>query len=279
MSLLFEGMARITRDEFAKRFDIGVPLDETHLGNEDVLMMYGPNAGANTSWWNQQQNGNVIPLLEVEDATMNCDTVKIILTEPRRPRQCLAIMGQWESYHIHKFMRLPPDTVKTGLDMTLPLRSVSRTHSHKGITQHMPRPLAVERYNVMLVEYLKGLKGVLAKLRPIAETVAKDNTIVVLVCNHGQSELLVNFICTNKARGLDLSQVLVFTTDTKTRDLVEALGVAAFYDEKASHILTRIHLMACKCFSPQYSSLFIPHPSKNRHSKGCRMKQQGDTET
>ena len=115
--------------------------------------------------------------------------------------------------------------------------------SNKGMTQYAPRPLAVQRYDSMLVEYLQGLKSVLAKLSPIASKVAKNNTIVVLVCNHGQSELLVNFICTNKARGLDLGQVLVFATDTKTRDLVEGLGVTAFFDEKVSDrswILTRI---------------------------------------
>jgi len=233
MNTLFQGMARVNRDEFAKRLDIGIPLDQTKEGNQDVLLLYSPMAGANASRYQQYFQGNDIPLLPVEDATLNCDTVKIILTEPQKTRQCLAIMGQWESYHVHKFMRLPPDEIRTGINHNLPLRSVSRMHSsNKGMTQYAPRPLAVQRYDSMLVEYLQGLKSVLAKLSPIASKVAKNNTIVVLVCNHGQSELLVNFICTNKARGLDLGQVLVFATDTKTRDLVEGLGVTAFYDEK-----------------------------------------------
>lgn len=234
MQGLFQGMARVNRDEFARRFDLGIPLDKTTPGNEDVLMLYSPKAEGNRSVFAQASQGYDIPMLPVEDATANCDTVKIILTEPRRHRHCMAIMGQWESYHIHKYMRLPADEIRTGLDKKYPLRSVARTHSNKGITQHPPRLAVVDRYNAMMVEYLQELKAVLAKLKPIAAKVAKDNTIIVLVCNHGQSELLVNFICTSKARGLDLSQVLVFTTDTKARDLVAGLGVAHFNDEKVS---------------------------------------------
>jgi hypothetical protein len=34
-------------------------------------------------------------------------------------------------------------------------------------------------------------------------------TVVVMTCNHGQSELLLNFVCSTKARGFDLTNVLV----------------------------------------------------------------------
>jgi len=40
MENLFAGMARVNRDAFAKKFDVGVPLDETKPGNEDVLILY-----------------------------------------------------------------------------------------------------------------------------------------------------------------------------------------------------------------------------------------------
>jgi hypothetical protein len=41
----------------------------------------------------------------------------------------------------------------------------------------------------------------------------------------------MNFACSARTRGFDLSQVLVFATDLKTKALAEGLGLTAFYDE------------------------------------------------
>ena len=60
------------------------------------------------------------------------------------------------------------------------------------------------------------------------------NTIIVMTCNMGQSELLVNFVCNAHSKGYDLSNVLVFPTDQSTKELAEGLGLATFYDEKVS---------------------------------------------
>ena len=57
---------------------------------------------------------------------------------------------------------------------------------------------------------------------------------MVLTCNHGQSELLMNFVCSAHARGFDLKNVLVFPTDFETKELAEGMGLATFYDEKVS---------------------------------------------
>ena len=92
MSVLFQSMVRIPRDEFAKGLDLGVPLDRTVQGNEDVLMLYSPRSEGTL---NRTTRGQAMPLLSVDDATVRCDTLKIVLTEPKRRRQCLAIMGQW----------------------------------------------------------------------------------------------------------------------------------------------------------------------------------------
>ena len=46
----------------------------------------------------------------------------------------------------------------------------------------------------------------------------------------GQSELLMNFVCSATARNLDLSAVLVFATDEETKELAEGLGLTAFFD-------------------------------------------------
>ena len=52
-----------------------------------------------------------------------------------------------------------------------------------------------------------------------------------MLCNHGQSVLLINFVCSARARNIDLSNLLVFTTDLETTDLVTSLGLTAYYDQ------------------------------------------------
>ena len=152
------------------------------------------------------------------------------MTEPDKRNECLALVGQWESYHVQKFMRLPQDGVKGAVSLANPLRHVSRLHMDSGLAQRIPTPPKVKEYNHQLVKYLSNLDTVLEELKPIAQQVARNNTIIAMVCNHGQSELLMNFVCSSRARGLDLSQVLVFATDVETRDLAQGLGLAAFYN-------------------------------------------------
>jgi SAM-dependent methyltransferase len=131
-------------------------------------------------------------------------------------------------------MRLPPDNVRTGIrwDVAAAIRRPDCIRHKRARPKSYPNPINVETFDQkILLPYLTQLPQTLAKLKPVAKSVARDNTIVVLVCNFGQSELLVNFICNARAKGFDLSQVLVFTTDLETQKIVEAFGVATFYDE------------------------------------------------
>uniref|UniRef100_A0A7S2SC18 Nucleotide-diphospho-sugar transferase domain-containing protein n=1 Tax=Eucampia antarctica TaxID=49252 RepID=A0A7S2SC18_9STRA len=81
-------------------------------------------------------------------------------------------------------------------------------------------------------EYLDSRVDLLKRLRPIAEKIARKNTIIVMVVNKGQSDLLMNFACSSKAKDFDLSNVLVFATDEDTYKIVAGLGLAVFYDSK-----------------------------------------------
>jgi hypothetical protein len=54
------------------------------------------------------------------------------------------------------------------------------------------------------------------------------------VCNFGQSELLLNFACNARAKGLDIGNVLVFATDQETKTLAESVGLTAYFDERVS---------------------------------------------
>lgn len=120
------------------------------------------------------------------------------------------------------------------VDEKHPLKYVSRVPGENGKVIERSRSFDTQTWDKLLVEYLNNLDPVLEQLKPIAAKAAKNNTIVVMVCNLGQSELLMNFACAARPRGLDLSQVLVFATDLETKALAEGLGLAAFYDELVS---------------------------------------------
>lgn len=82
--------------------------------------------------------------------------------------------------------------------------------------------------------YFESLDSTVSRLKPILSKIAVKNTIVVMVCNFGQSALLVNFVCAAKAKGYDISNVLLFATDEETLKLGKGLGLATFYDEAVS---------------------------------------------
>jgi hypothetical protein len=211
---------------------MGVPLDQSKGTNDEVLIMYSQANAMPTNPFPRKEAESMteLPLMDVQDATANCDFLNVILTDhSNKRRQCIALLGQYEAFHIQKFMRLPESGK---LDSSLPLRIVNRGAQSSGRkSTKPPTEEATAAYWEQLRTYLSSLDSVLKELAPIAKSVAVNNTIVVLVCNFGQSELLMNFICHARSRGLDLSAILVFATDVETLELAQGLGVTAFYDE------------------------------------------------
>lgn len=239
MRRVADGIARTSKEDFVKLYDFGIPYDRPQSDMADVLLLYQtehalPDEMKDESVWNR---GDEIPFISAADATKNCQQMNVILTKPPDSNpQCIAIMANYQSYHIQRWMRLPESS--GGLDGNLPLRLVSRGDAGNGRKSYKaPRPEDLRATFDMLRTYLSSLNDVLRELKPIAERVAKDNTIIVMTCNFGQSELLMNFACSAKARGFDLSNVLVFVTDAQTKEIAEGLGLAAFFDETVSQIL------------------------------------------
>ena len=50
-------------------------------------------------------------------------------------------------------------------------------------------------------------------------SIRNNPVVIVMVCNYGQSELFLNFICNAKRKYLDLSKILLFATDTEMYEL------------------------------------------------------------
>jgi hypothetical protein len=226
------GMARTTKDDFTSQLDLGVPLDKVINGSSSVLLIYNNQKSLPKAIKNNIGGGSdMIPDLSMADAMENCDYLNVLLTHHTFGReQCIAIVPQYESYHLQKWMRIDNGGA---LDKTYPLQKVSRGHQSNGRDQFNPPSIQdTHKQWDMLRKYLDSIHDVLEDLRPIVEKIAVQNTIIVMVCNFGQSELLMNFVCSAKARGFDISNILVFATDQETLDLAHSIGLAAYFDER-----------------------------------------------
>ncbi len=244
ISNVVAGIGRVNREAFAKAFDVGVPVSPSIYGNQDVLILYGKDSlplELNSS----SLSTTSIPLLSSPAAAAkNCLTMKMVLIQPEENTRCVAIMGQWPSYHVHKFMRIKK-TAKQGQvankgrlpnlgSLDNPFRYTGKTQSfYEGIG--VPRKYITEQSYSWFTEYMTRMKEASQTLKPIAKTLAKGgNTIIVMLCNQGLLELFINFVCSARSRNLDTSQILLFATDLETKELAEGLGITTFYDENVS---------------------------------------------
>jgi len=213
----------VDRMELNALLDMGIPTDPTKKGAEDAVILYSGTKSLPSST-------STTTRLTATEATKNCHTVKVILTEPAKQGECLALMPQWESYHIHKFMRLPD---YGGIDMKIPLRPVSRTADQKGREAGIPdyRLNTAPSYKA-LVDYLGALDDTLVELQPLLRTIATPKkSVIVSVVNYGQAVLFENFLCNARSKGLDTSHLLLFATDEKTYKLAMEYGVTVYYNE------------------------------------------------
>lgn len=251
ISHMFGGAARVSRNNFTAEYDLGVPWDETRQGAEDVLLLYTSHHAFPTSDATKTISGKGWPNIRFEsakDATEQCDVMKVVLVSSNQKTECLAIVPQWESYHVHKYMRWKED--RHLLNRKVPivskdysLKQVSRHHSEKGDRDaRAPTMRQTQRYVQMLSDYLQKLEPTLERLRLILDEMMQrlpvtnhrrnrrqPKAVVVMVCNYGQSELFLNFICSAKSRGLDISRILLFATDKDMYDLAKSIeGISVF---------------------------------------------------
>lgn len=253
------GLVRVKKDQFVEHFDYGPPMDKgSGTGEEDVLLFYNTEKALPTkeasSQRAQMDTGDGLLLMNINEATENCDSMNVVTTSnPGQTSQCLAIVGNYESYHVQRWMRLPSEGGQ--LSRSEPLRAVSRGHGKGGQTQFKPPGEdAIKQHWEMLKTYLDSLDEVLSELKPIAEKVAIDNTIIIMTCNMGQSELLMNFVCNARARGHSLQNILVFPTDIETKELAESMGLTTFYDSKV-HLLCMVSIHVSRTLSTKSHSL------------------------
>lgn len=116
------GMATTPKNSFTDMLDLGVPLDAHRPGSTDVLMIYSNKHVVPFDLMNYTGSG--LAQLSPEKATERCDYVHVILTDHndnRQRNQCLAIVPQYESYHIQRWGRFNAETkiVEKGFPLQL----------------------------------------------------------------------------------------------------------------------------------------------------------------
>ena len=231
-------MEYVNRTEFMESplgQQLGVPVDpNTPKDNDRVLFLYSEGNAYPTGVTNnpfqlhtnpqqaqqyQQQRSQLEDAqgnIPVDVATENCDLVHVVLTNPDRHKQCIAIVGQYESYHVHRYMRMPPPIIQPNgvpkpqpLNASFPLRSVQRGMQVGGRpSQNTPRTNFITKNWELLLKYKTNLTAILQQqLQPLLQSITNNNTdddkdsstVIVMVCNFGQSELLMNckFGCGN----------------------------------------------------------------------------------
>ena len=225
------GMKFIPREAFLNKFNVGYGVDKGSVGNEEVMLLY-QSEGALPS---TSKAGD--PDEDLDAALENCNRVHVVMVEPKpgprgsnaealKHKQCIAIVGQWESRHVHRFQR-----EKNKREYTDSFKYLQHHH-----LDSPPSNKDREASQQALLSYLTVVDDALVRLKPIAEKASlgsdnKPGPIIVMVANAGQMSFFANFVCSARHRHLDISRVLLFATDRYAYELATATGVQVFFDE------------------------------------------------
>lgn len=239
MSIFASGAVSVDKLEFKKALDYGVvDFHRPHGGEKKALVFYSSKkslpsnkADAHSAMYN---DGKPIPELSVDEAMKNCDTVNVVLTHPEQDiAQCTAIVGGYESYTVQHWMRYNAEKKGSKIDRQHPLVHVGRGKQASGIDSFQPPSKSnIEEHWKDLLRYVNSIDSVIHELKPIARGMKRKNTVITMVCNKGQATLMMNFVCSAKAKGFDISNVLVFATDEETLDLANGMGLTAYSLQK-----------------------------------------------
>lgn len=282
------GAVRVSTKEMLQTYDFGVPIkraqsrrrlddDEDDDDRLDSIILYNTDRSLPTSNTDIEQSaiygnhinpndngggggGGSLIKVSVANAMENCDALNIIFTSLNNDTDCHILIGDFESYHINRWARMPKfdytprhsrQTIKQDrkIDHNLPLRHVGRITQNKngvdifelpnvwetvgkGTTMRRTKGMLLEHFDTLKL-FLQNVQQVLKELKDLLaiRNVVRDNTVVVFTVNSGQSELLTNFICSARSRGINTGNVLVFPTDEASHRLAQGLGLASYYDE------------------------------------------------
>ena len=235
-SAFVQGIARTTKVDFMSTFDDGLPISHKDSdGQSEVIMLYNTKEAlpANQDIAARFHDGSAPPMLSATDATANCDSLKVVVMGKHYDdlHECIALVGHNPSHHIQKWMRID-ENENLGRNNTLVPVGRTTGKRRRNSVSGTYTVEAVEKLWEFLLSYLSRIEELKSRLKPILEGIAINNTVVVMTCNLGQADMLLNFACHSRATGMDVKNVLVFATDEETIKIAKGSGFTTFYDEK-----------------------------------------------
>jgi hypothetical protein len=268
--------------EFTSSFALGAPLQgvinpddaKATFGGSRVLILHQTPSSQST----MDRSGTSRESLRVRTALSNCREVKqaVVHLGKRNERSrgtCVALVGKTESYHLNKWIR-DSDTTdgEHQLIHTNKFQFLPEYGTMSGLLSYTPDPYNVHTFFEVARGLMEAVDQVMVHLQPLSDKVAAAGhesvrgTIVIMVSNAGHAELLVNFVCSARANGVDLSKVLMFATDAEVHEIALSLGLASFFNEAIFRSIpqnaaaiygdeTYARIMLSKSFVPFLTSL------------------------
>ena len=257
-----QAMARVSKHDLMSAFDnFGVAALESPQTDE-VLLIYNhvdaiPDKLLQSSSSSAATVGDeyITRIDNVTEAIQNCGSLNVQFTHTPagfHPQCHLWIpVHNLPAFHVDRWMRLSDATTNNQFDHNAPLKHVGSITTPTGVDRFdLPKfkPLISAHWKALL-QFFEHADAVLKDIQKLFEgngikppTTTKqinetytNEAITVMTVNHGQSDLLINFFCAAKSRGLDLHRVLVFVTDEESKQLVKAfskdLGAMVYYDK------------------------------------------------
>jgi len=207
-----------------------------------------------------EDDGSIPYYDSIEAATENCGILKIVQTNVKPEKssanapeeahqECIAIVGQWSSYHVQKWTRpdhkRPWRPVPTHYRSDVPSRndtihSLDTLHRYWSVFPSAQAQLAPLAYRVARgghgnssSSHVNPTTTASSQQQQQQQQPAAAGPIIVMVTNAGQLHLWINFVCSARARRLDLSHILLFATDATTHDWVQhhTPEIAVFYHQ------------------------------------------------
>jgi hypothetical protein len=83
-----------------------------------------------------------------------------------------------------------------------------------------------ERFVRTLIHHMGPLE---AAARPLLAQAAKDNFIIAMAVTQGDLDTLINFACSIRRRGIEVTNVVVFSGDEVVQNVARALGFYSLY--------------------------------------------------
>ena len=256
-----QAMARISKHELMSAFDnFGVATLESPLTDEALLIYNHADAIPDKLLQSSPAVNEyefITRIDNVTEAIQNCGSLNVQFTHTPvgfRPQCHVWIPAHnLPAFHVDRWMRFSDATTNSNkFNHNAPLQHVGSITTPNGVDRFdLPAfKTLISAHWKALLQFFENSDVVLEDIRkilksngikpPTAKQIKNDTlaheAITVMTVNYGQSDLLVNFFCAAKARGLDLHRVLVFVTDEETKQLVEGfskdLGVMVYYDER-----------------------------------------------